>query len=144
MTTTSIKKRPHAIYDFGESRTQQQFRKSADIGTIVNNLAKGILPIGNKSEAKFVDAYDVSSYHESLNIVTKTKQTFEQLSKHVRNRFQNNPAKMLEFLNNPENMEEAIKLGLATPTEKPKETISKVEVVNPTSAPKEGDKPAKS
>ncbi len=57
------------------------------------------------------------SFHESMNIVTKSQENFALLPAKIRTKFDNNPAKLLQFLDNPENALEAASLGLIKKTE---------------------------
>lgn len=136
-TEQIVHKNKYALHCKSESRTQQQFAESANIKNIVDRIKRGVMPIGQTRPPLNIDHTQVKPYHEALNLVTEIKQNFLKQPAKIRERFQNDPAKMLEFLEDPKNMAQAIDLGLATPTEEAKEApITKVEVVNP-SAPAE-------
>jgi hypothetical protein len=47
-----------------------------------------------------------------LNQTIKVRDFFMGLSARVRSRFENSPQKMIDFLDNPENLSEAVDLGL--------------------------------
>ena len=55
-----------------------------------------------------------NDFQESMEIVTKAQQTFEQLSSDVRKKFNNNPAEFMDYVQNPENQNGLISLGLAS------------------------------
>jgi phage internal scaffolding protein len=59
---------------------------------------------------------------------------FDQLPALIRDRFHNDPQEMLAFLNDPNNYDEAIKLGLVNPPPAPE-----IDVDAPVSPPAGGD-----
>lgn len=97
------------------TRTQQQFKAECDINNIMAKYKKtGVLPSLIKADPRYGDFSDVLDYQESLNIVMHANDQFAALSAKVRRRFDNDPAKFLEFTADPKNAEEMIDLGLAT------------------------------
>lgn len=68
-----------------------------------------------KENPRYGDFSDPVSYQDSLNLVLFAQQQFEALDSRVRERFLNDPARFLEFTNDPKNMDEMIQLGLAIP-----------------------------
>jgi len=98
-----------------DSLTQQQFREEADINTIVNRFLKtGVLPTPN-TFPQYVDFEGVFDYQSAMNLVRAADESFMRMDAKVRSRFNNSPQEFLEFFANPENVEEAIRLGLAIP-----------------------------
>lgn len=98
----------------GPSLTKQSFKEECDINVILRRFEKtGQLPDLIKQNPTYGDFSDVASYHEALNIVHLASEQFDNLSSRVRERFGNDPAKFLEFANDPKNSEEMVKLGLA-------------------------------
>jgi len=97
----------------GHTPAQQQFKDDADINSIMKRFQKtGAID----HVAKHQPQYGVStpqSLHEAMNIVTKAESMFADLPSSLRRRFNGSAAEMLEFVQNPENEEEAKKLGLA-------------------------------
>ncbi len=77
------------------------------------------------------------SYHAQLNKQIEAKNSFDGLPSHIRNRFQNDPGKLLDFLANPENLSEAQKLGIVdTPAkDEPVEVTIKKEPEKAQNAP---------
>lgn len=95
------------------SRTKQQFAEESDINTIVNRfLQTGTLPDVNvtASFGDFIDAPD--SFQEAMNLVIEAQDAFNALPSDVRKRFQNDPQELLTFLQDENNKDEAIRLGL--------------------------------
>lgn len=98
----------------GEDVAQQQFKEQCDINNIMKNyMQTGEISHLNPKTGVYGDFSDVKNYQESLDLVIKAKETFDQLPAKVRTRFNNNPKELVEFCNDPKNIEEAIDLGLA-------------------------------
>ena len=97
------------------SLTQQQFKEEADINTIVDRFLKsGVLPSA-ATMPQYVDYEGVFDFQSAMNVVRQADDNFMRLDAKVRARFNNSPQQFLEFFANPENVDEAIRLGLATP-----------------------------
>lgn len=100
--------------------TKQSFKDECDINNIMKKYKNtGMLPEMIKTQPQYGDFSEVSDYMESMNIVLKAQEQFQNLSADVRNRFQNDPAQFLDFANDPKNGEEMVKMGLATKKEVP-------------------------
>lgn len=100
------------ISDFGESMAVQADKERTDIRNIVRRAMRGASVTVNVRQPRYADIYDAPSYMEALNVVAYANDLFASLPSKVRDRFSNNPVKMLEFLDDDSNKEEAIKLGL--------------------------------
>jgi phage internal scaffolding protein len=97
------------------SLTQQQFAEEADINTIVNRFLKtGVMPTPN-TFPQYVDFEGIFDYQSAMNLVRAADESFMRMDAKVRSRFNNSPQEFLEFFANPENADEAIRLGLAIP-----------------------------
>lgn len=97
------------------SLTQQQFKEEADINTIVDRFMKsGVLP-SPAVMPQFMDVEGVFDYQTAMNYVRQADENFMRMDAKVRARFNNSPQEFLEFFANPENTQEAIRLGLAIP-----------------------------
>lgn len=97
-----------------ESKTQQQFADEVDINTIVDRFVKtgeGPLAQNFPQPQEFEETFD---FQTAMNVVVKANEEFMQLPAKARARFQNDPQQFMQFMNDAENQEEAIKLGLAT------------------------------
>ncbi len=49
----------------------------------------------------------------------EAQENFMRLPANIRKRFDNDPAQLIEFINDPNNLDEAINIGLAKEPEKP-------------------------
>ena len=91
------------------SMTQQQFARECDINNIVKSPA--YQPV-DPSRLLYADVSEVLEYDKALNIVLKAQDSFSGLPAVVRKRFDNDPSKMIDFLQDANNQQEAISLGL--------------------------------
>lgn len=99
-----------------EVLTQQQFRDDADINVIVARFGVGIeqIPFTPVSAEYYGDVSDVYDLGEMLRRVQDAKNRFAELPVKIRNRFHNSPAELWNWVNDPENADEAVKMGLLT------------------------------
>lgn len=101
------------------SLTQQQFKEETDINYIIDLYTRtGVLPQSNITP-QFGDFTHATDYHSALNLVKASEMTFMSLPAALRARFGNDPGQLIGFLNDSENRDEAIRLGLvdAPPSE---------------------------
>ena len=97
------------------SLTQQQFKEDSDINTIVDRFMKsGVMPTPTNMP-QYVDYEGVFDFQSAMNAVRAADENFMRMDAKIRARFNNSPQEFLEFFANPENTEEAIRLGLAIP-----------------------------
>lgn len=107
--------------------TKQAFKDECDVNNILKNFEKtGQLPDLIKAQPQYGDFSEVAEYQDAMNVVAVANQQFANLPAHTRDRFNNNPAQFLEFVDNPENAQELIKMGLATERSKPPRTVENV------------------
>lgn len=96
----------------GEAKTKQSFKDECDINTIMRRYEQtGVLQHLSRGQPQYVDATS-ADYQASMELVVAAREMFDALPSRVRERFQNDPASMLAFVDNAENRDEAIKLGL--------------------------------
>jgi len=113
-----LRERLDCDLDNNPSLTVQSEKDGCDINYILNNLQKtGNLPshARDPSSAKFIDVSNITDYQQSLNIVLEAERAFNNLPSEIRTRFNNNPAELIAFTENPQNQDEAVRLGLANP-----------------------------
>jgi phage internal scaffolding protein len=91
---------------------QQHYKDECDINTILQKFSiTGILPEAPLSP-RYGDFTGIGDYHTALNRVISAQEEFEALPAQIRARFDNDPAKLIEFLDNDANRPEAEELGL--------------------------------
>lgn len=93
-------------------RTKQSFRDECDINLIMKRYeATGQLDHLATRPTLYgeVPALD---FHQAMGLVVEAREQFALLPAAVRDRFSNDPARLLAFLEDPANREEGVKLGL--------------------------------
>ena len=94
------------------SLAQQHFKEECDINTILERFnITGMLPQSPLSP-RYGDFSGIGDYHTALNRVIAAQDEFDGLPAQIRARFDNDPAKLIEFLNDEANRPEAEKLGI--------------------------------
>jgi len=91
---------------------QQNFKDECDINYIVRQFGlTGELP-GKPLSPQYGDFTGVLDYHSAVNAVLAAQDDFMELPAQMRSRFNNDPAQLIEFLENSDNRPEAEALGL--------------------------------
>lgn len=94
------------------SLAQQHFKDECDINNILRQFnITGLLPQSPLSP-RYGDFTGIGDYHTALNRVIAAQEEFEALPAQIRARFENDPAKLIEFLEDDNNRPEAESLGL--------------------------------
>lgn len=95
------------------SRTKQSFRDDVNINKIIARFDRtGMVSHLNSKTPFYGDVSSIVGYQEALNKVKEADELFGRMSAEIRNRFKNDPALMIEFLSDPVNNAEALKLGM--------------------------------
>lgn len=108
-----LKKRPHAIcFDPTEGMTKQSFHDECDINQIMDKAKNGIVPTHiNQNQPMYGDFTQLPSYQGALDTMNHANRLFMKLDSDIRKRFDNDPQKLMDFLHDPKNKEEGIRLG---------------------------------
>lgn len=110
------KRDANALYCDEASLTQQHFAQECDINEILKRAAKtGQLPINDKVPMYGDFVAVPKSLSEAFSLIKQANDLFMSLPWEARERFGNDPERMVAFLNDPKNREEAVKLGLVKP-----------------------------
>jgi len=95
------------------SLTQQQFKEISDINRIMKKYHKGeMVNYLNRRPGVYGDFSKMPSYLDALNTVIDAQESFMTLPSAVRKRFDNDPGKVIEFISDSKNYDEAVILGL--------------------------------
>ena len=78
----------------------------------------GIIPT-SKGPGSFADNFVIPDFQESLNIQVKAQEMFNALDANIRAEFKNDPAQLMDFLEDPENRARGEEIGLINPKPKP-------------------------
>lgn len=109
------------------SLAQQSMADDTDINVLLERFKiTGQLP-GNMVPPSYGDFTGLTDYRSAMDAVLRAQDEFMKLPAAIRQRFANDPQQFLEFAENPDNLPELRKMGLAN--EPPKEKAVKVEVV---------------
>lgn len=105
----------NALHCPEESLTHQEFKEESDINTIIDRFGIGENPI---EAQKWVTNVDISeapdNYMDVMNQLNAARDQFMSLPAKVRSQFDNDPGKFVDFVSDPSNGEEMVRLGLAT------------------------------
>lgn len=127
------------------SMTRQSDAEDCDINVMMAKYqATGVEPRVNPRSPQWGDFSTVVGFQEAMNIVRQSEEDFALLPAEVRDRFGNDPAGLLRFLENEDNRSEAERLGIVVPPV-PEPPPMRVEVVNEgrgETSPPEPAKPA--
>ncbi len=111
------------------SLTEQHLKNDVDINEIVSRFQKtGYLPSPD-SEPQYIDCTEFVDYQDSLDRMNELNDYFKSLPSSLRGRFENNPSNLVDFLADPANRDEAVKLDLLPDLKEPDAPPVKVEVV---------------
>lgn len=118
------------------SLTEQSFGFETDINNIVSRAVSSSLP-SNTQSPLFGGKFSPDSYNEALNLVAEAKSQFESLPSNIRAEFDNDPSKLLAFVQDDSNYDKAVKLGLID-----KAKVNDIPVIpNPSEVTTEASKP---
>lgn len=103
-----------------DGMTEQKHKDDTDINVLLSRFdRRHALEFRSDNVGHFGFA-DAVTFQDAMYIVAKGNSMFEEMPSHLRQKFENNPAKFLSFVQNPENAEKMVKLGLArTPEDIP-------------------------
>lgn len=95
------------------SMTLQSAAPECDIYNILNQFnTTGIVTHVASGTPQYTDVSEVPDYQAAMEIIMTAEEQFSALPSHVRREFDNDPGKMLEFIQNPDNYERGVELGL--------------------------------
>lgn len=94
------------------SLAQQHFKDETDINVLLERFkVTGQMPQGVRLPT-YGDFTGVTDFRSAQEAVLNARNAFMDLSASLRARFENDPQKLMDFLADPANSEEAVKLGL--------------------------------
>lgn len=110
-------------------KTKQSMKDECDINNIMARYIKtGTVAHMNRYSGEYGFA-PVLEYRDAIEMVRKAQDMFADLPAIVRKRFENDPGKFMEFVQDERNIDEMREMGLARKLETPSPV--RVEVVNP-------------
>lgn len=111
--TSCDERKPSVGITFTEpSRTKQSELADSDINNIMARYATtGQITYLQAGQPLYGDFSEVEDYQTSLNKVMSAEDKFNSLPSDIRKKFDYNPQNMIDFILNPDNREECVKLG---------------------------------
>jgi phage internal scaffolding protein len=94
------------------SLTQQHFKDETDINNILRQFNITGLLSESPLSPRYGDFTGIVDYHSALNAVIAAEDGFNALPADLRATFGNDPEQLINFLDDPKNKDEAIRLGL--------------------------------
>lgn len=114
------------------SLAQQHMKEETDINNIVAQYGvTGQLPETPVLVPTYGDFTGTNDYRQALDLVMAADDAFMALPANVRERFNNDPAELVDFVSDVNNRSEAIDLGLIPPPVKSDGVIPSPEVPQP-------------
>ena len=96
----------------------QSQKDAVDINKIVSKMEKGLAVSVLQREGSFDDVSMFDGLDHAIMVVNEANERFMQLPADMREKFENNPVKLVEFLEDGKNRDEAVKLGLVNPKDR--------------------------
>jgi len=129
---------PEGPTKWGVSRTKQSATDDTDINLIFARFQETgqLTHISNELMVYRDASLDPKNLHEALNIVAEAHSLFEELPAAIRHRLGHDVGNFLPFIDDPENLDECIELGLL-----PKETKTVPKAHEPKEEPPTVDPP---
>lgn len=111
----SVSRETGVVTTGDKRRTIQSAKDDSDINIIVRRFGiTGQMP-GISRMPSYGDFRGVADFKSAMNVIRDTEEMFMALPSGLRKKFGNDPQNYLEFVTNPDNIEEMRKLGLAKP-----------------------------
>lgn len=100
-----------------ESLTLQSPAGDADINILMKRMGVpdgAVLPatLGITDPSAYGDFTDMPDLRSALDRIHNAEDLFQQLPAAIKNRFDNDPWRLHAWVNNPDNLDEAVKIGL--------------------------------
>jgi len=101
----------------GPSLTKQSFKDECDINNILSRYERSLgreflTAYQGHLEGRFGDVSGAVSLQEAYATVNAASELFDAMPANLRARFENDPVKLLDFLGDVGNRDEAVRLGL--------------------------------
>lgn len=99
----------------GHSMTQQQFKQECDINYILSRYSEtGCCDHVMNKEPRYMDCSSLTAktFQDHLEFAFDFEEHFDSLPQEIRDRFEDDPTLMMEYLSDESNYDEAVKLGI--------------------------------
>lgn len=99
----------------GDSPVQQGEARATNINHIVESAKRNGFTMPSGSRTPMWGDFSEVDFHQAQNTLVTVKSAFAELPAKVRNLFDNDPATLIRWVQDPANAEQALKLGLRVP-----------------------------
>lgn len=106
-----------------ESMTSQEFKDECDVNRIMARYMKDGFWPAKERQGQYGDFTMFEDLAAAVEVVQGASEAFSELPAQVRKRFKNNPQELVDFVRNPENIDEAVKLGIVDKRFVPKKEV---------------------
>lgn len=107
----------------GESRTQQHLHEQTKMSSILARYDRtGQFNHVNVSPGMYGDFTQYQDLRSNIEKVRSAQAQFDQIPAQIRNKFDNDPTRLVEYLSNPSNLDEAESLGFLVRRQEPKKS----------------------
>jgi len=126
--TDDVSRETGLAIDPAESVVQQQFADDVDINTIVQRFGlTGELPNGIAMPVSG-DFTKVVDFQTAMQLIRQSEEAFAELPAEMRAKFDNDPARLIAFLDDERNRDKAIEYGIiAKPPEQTRDVVQAVD-----------------
>ena len=127
----------HAVVDTpcdGVSMTDPQFARECDINEVIRRYGMGLAPKTVAGQSG--DFSDIGDYQACLEKVLAVDRYFADLPAELRKRFGHDSSAFAEFVRNPQNLEECIKLGILSREVKSESAVEVLQDIRKSVTPK--------
>jgi len=120
-------------FDHTKGMTRQEFERECNINNIMSKYQKtGVVDHITKHSPMYGD-YDPIDFQTALNTIKEGEAMFAELPSQARKYFSNDPAEFMAFVQDPENIDKLVELGLASKPAQAPETPDPVPTPTPES-----------
>lgn len=110
---TQPKKRPKISFKDERNLTEQHHGESVKIKNILHTYqTTGVIQHTSARTPTYQNTVGMPEYYEAQLIIANANSAFEKVPAQIRAEFENDPAKYLAFIQDPENRDQIIELGL--------------------------------
>lgn len=108
----------------GPTMTDEQFKDECDVNVILSRfLETGVVP-RSRGVGQFLDVSQIGDFQSLMQKVDDARSRFAELPSSIRSRFGHDAGAFLDFVGDPANVEECIKLGIFEKREEQEDALS--------------------
>lgn len=103
---------PRPTIDCGEGLTEQHHKESCDIHVIMRKAERtGILSHVRKFKGEYMNMATAPDFKTAQDTIAQAKSMFETVPSRIRNKFHNDPAEFLTFMQDDSNYDAIVEMG---------------------------------